>query len=164
MLNQTVVVIKHKLDQWTSVIYNNTGEITSFLGITVNETHHRMHINGKTSFTWCAWDTLFIPELVDATAEVRSSCTTTNKSITLTVTPKGVRSTPADIWVSFLLPDKKAIKENVTTSFCCHVRFFCSRAAGEIWAAQNDGTFLLSLDDAFNIGKKVNAARYADTL
>jgi len=164
MLNQAVEVIKKRLVQWGSVFYNNTGGIIGFLGITVDETHHRMQINGKTSYAWCAWDTLFIPELVGATAQVTSTCATTNKPITLAVTPQGVRSAPVDIWVSFLLPDEKAVQENVTTSFCCHVRFFSSRAAGGTWTAQNEGTFLLTLDDAFKVGKKVNAARYANVL
>lgn len=163
-LNQAVEVIKQKFTQWGSVFYNNSGEIIGFLGMTVDETQHRMQINSKTSYAWCAWDTLFIPELVGATAQVTSSCATTNKSITLTVTPQGVRSAPADIWLSFLLPDEKAVQENVTTSFCCHVRFFNSKAAGKTWTAQNEGTFLLTLDDAFKVGKKVNATRYADTL
>lgn len=164
MLNQAVEVIKQKLTQWGSVFYNNTGEIIGFLAITVDETHHRMQINGITSYAWCAWDTLFIPELVGATAQVTSSCATTNEPITLTVTPQGIRSAQPDVWLSFLLPDEKAVQENVTTSFCCHVHFFSSRAAGEAWTAQNEGTFLLTLDDAFKVGKKVNAARYADTL
>jgi len=164
ILEQAVEVIQQKLAQWGSVFYNNSGEINGFLGITVDERHHRMQINGITSYAWCAWDTLFIPELVGATAQVTSSCAATNEPITLTVTPQGVHSAPTDIWVSFLLPDEKAVQENVTTSFCCHVRFFSSKAVGEAWTDQHEGTFLLTLDETFKIGKKVNAARYKDIL
>lgn len=165
ILEQAVEAIKQKLAQWGSVFYNDTGEIIGFLGIAVDETHHHLQMNGITSYAWCAWDTLFIPELVGATALVTSSCATTpNETITLTVTPQGIRSAQPDIWLSFLLPDKKSVQENVTTSFCCYVRFFSSRTAGETWIAQNEGTFLLTLDDAFKVGKKVNAARYADVL
>lgn len=164
ILEQAVEAIKQKLAQWGSVFYNNSGEIIGFLGMTVDETHHRLQINGITSYAWCAWDTLFIPKLVGATAQVTSCCAATNEPITLTVTPRGVHSAPADIWVSFLLPDEKAVQESVTTSFCCHVRFFSSKATGEAWTNQHEGTFLLTLDEAFEIGKQVNAARYTDIL
>jgi len=164
ILEQAVEIIQQKLAQWGSVFYNNSGEIIGFLGITVDETHHRMQINSITSYAWCAWDTLFIPELVGTTAQVTSFCAATNNPITLTVTPQGVHSAPADIWLSFLLPDEKTVQENLTTSFCSHVRFFSSKAAGEAWTGQHESTFLLTLDDASNIGKQVNAARYADAL
>ncbi len=165
ILEQAVEAIKQKLAQWGSVFYKDTGEIIGFLGIAVDETHHRLQMNGVTSYAWCAWDTLFIPELVGATALVTSSCATTpNETITLTVAPQGISSAQPDIWLSFLLPDEKSVRENVTTRFCCYVRFFSSRAAGETWTTQNEGTFLLTLDDAFKVGKKVNAARYADVL
>lgn len=164
ILEQAVEIIKQKLAEWGSVFYNDTGEIIGFLGISVDETHHRMRMNDIMSYAWCAWDTLFIPELVGATAQVTSSCATSNETITLTVTPQGIRSAPADIWVSFLLPDEKAVQENVTTSFCCYVHFFSSRAEGETWTDQNEGTFVLTLYDAFKVGRQVNAARYADVL
>ena len=125
---------------------------------------NHMQFNGNTSYAWCAWDTLFIPELVGATAQITSACTTTDKVISMMVTGRGVHSDQTDIWLSFLLPDEKAIEEDVTTNFCHFVHFFSSKTAGETWTAQNEGTFLLTLDDAFNVGKKVNAARYTDIL
>jgi len=162
--SQAVHTIQETLEKWGGIFYNDDGEIIGFWGIATSEMRHRMQFNGKTSYAWCAWDTLFIPELVGAAAQVTSICATTDKTISLTVTPQGILSTQPDIWLSFLLPDEKAIEENVTTSFCHFVHFFSSKTAGETWTAQNEGTFLLSLDDAFNIGKKVNAARYTDIL
>jgi len=55
-------------------------------------------------------------------------------------------------------------QENVATSFCHFVHFFSSKATGEAWTAQNDGTFPLTLDEAFEVARKVNAARYATVL
>jgi len=164
MSGKTTPSIKKLLESWGSTFYNDDGEITGFWGITVGETPHRIQMNGRDSYTWCAWDTLFIPELVGATAEITSRCTTSDKAIHLTVTPQGVDSSQADVWLSFLLPDEKATAENVTTCFCHFVHFFSSKTAGETWTAQNEDTFLLTLDDAFEIGKKINAARYADVL
>ncbi len=164
MTEQAAGTVKEALENWGGTFYNDDGNIIGFWGIAIGETPHRMQINGISSYTWCAWDTLFIPELVGAAAQVSATCTTTGKTISLTVTPQGVHSTRSDIWLSFLLPDDNAVQENVTTSFCCFVHFFSSKAAGEAWTTQHEDTFLLSLDEAFKIGKKVNAARYADVL
>ena len=161
---QAVDTIKETLENWGGTFYNDDGNIIGFWGIAIGETPHRIQMNGRDSYTWCAWDTLFIPELVGATAQVTSICATTDKTISLTVTPQGILSTQPDIWLSFLLPYEKAVRENVTTSFCHFVHFFSSKTAGEAWTAQNKGTFLLNLDKAFEVGKKVNATRYADVL
>jgi hypothetical protein len=47
---------------------------------------------GVTLYAWCAWDTLFIPELLGRTARVESSCLETKK-VRLSVAPPLVRST-----------------------------------------------------------------------
>jgi hypothetical protein len=44
------------------------------------------------------------------------------------------------------------------------VHFFRDREAGEQWIAAHPGTFLLSLDAAFDLGRRVNATRYRDIL
>jgi len=144
---------------------NQAGEITGFLGISTDETRHGMSMNGNKSYAWCAWDTLFIPELAGAEALVTSSCASTGQPIRLMVTPEGARSDEAaDIVVSFLAPDQEKIDENVVSHFCCHVNFFCCREAGKEWTSRHEGTFLLSLKDAFETGRRVNAARYAAVL
>lgn len=164
MMSQVAHTIKEILENWGGTFYNDKGEITGFWGISVDKTSHRIQINSINNYAWCAWDTLFIPELVGTTAQVSSTCTTTDEAISLTVAPQGIRLKQTDIWLSFLLPDEKAVQKNVTTSFCCFVHFFSSKAAGKTWTAQNKDTFLLSLNEAFEVGKKVNAARYADVL
>jgi len=163
-LDQTVGTIKEKLIKWGSVYFSETGDIIGFLGITISEMPHCMQMNGKTSYAWCAWDTLFIPELVDANAQVTSICATTNKTIILTVTPQGIFPAQSNIFISFLLPDEEAIQENVTTSFCHFVHFFSSKTAGVNWTNQNKGTFLLTFEEAFIVGKNVNAIRYSAVL
>jgi hypothetical protein len=50
----------------------------------------------------------------------------------------------------------------VTASFCHYVHFFRDREAGARWAAQHPGTFLLSLEEAFAVGKRMNAVRYRE--
>ncbi|MFQ5761346.1 MAG: organomercurial lyase, partial [Acidiferrobacterales bacterium] len=116
-------------------------------------------------YTWCAWDTLFIPQLLNRTVNITSTCAATGEEIKLTVSPTRVEAVePSDVVVSFLVPEEKQLRENITASFCHFVYFFRSRKDGEAWIAEHDGTFLLSLDDAFMVGKKKNAIRFKDVL
>jgi hypothetical protein len=44
------------------------------------------------------------------------------------------------------------------------VYFFRSREDGETWVSEQEGTFLLSLQEAFTVGQLMNAARFSETL
>ncbi len=153
---------KKILGNWPGIFYDEEKRVIGFWGIAVGEMDHKLEVNNKTVYAWCAWDALFIPELLNTTATVISHCASTGDEITLTVHSDGAKPAQSneEVVVSFLIPDETALKENVTASFCHYVHFFSSLAAGEQWTADHPDTFLLSLEDAFILGKKVNAARY----
>jgi alkylmercury lyase-like protein len=52
----------------------------------------------------------------------------------------------------------------VVANFCHFVHFFHSSEAGEIWIAEHPGTFLLSIEEAYALGKGKNAAQYEEAL
>lgn len=160
---QPTEVIRQTLQSWNGIFFNEQQYVTGFWGITIQETPHRMTINERAIYTWCAWDTLFIPLLLNKTARVNSRCPVTGNHIELNVTPAGVRAiSNKSPLVSFLIPDMNALKRNITTSFCQFVHFFDSPYVAEQWTSEHPGTFLLSLDDAFLVGKQVNKTRYQD--
>lgn len=157
--------INQILNQWAEVFYDDSGRIEAFLGLSVKKTRHQLRVDGKTVYTWCAWDTLFIPELLDATVEISSACGATDDLVKLTVSPSGIQSVePEDVVLSFLIPNLNKMRENITANFCHFVYFFRSREDGEAWVSRHDGTFLLSLEEAFTVGQKMNAARFNETL
>ena len=89
----------------------------------------------------------------------------TGEKIRLTVASDGVKqSTPRDIFVSFLTPEAARIRENVILNFCHYVYFFSSAQAGRNWSSENEGTFILSLDEAFCLGQEKNKLQYRDVL
>src|SRR5438445_5333449 len=49
---------------------DNNGRIIGFGGLAVREMPHRFRIDGRTLYTWCAWDSLFIPVILGLEAEV----------------------------------------------------------------------------------------------
>jgi len=125
---------------------------------------HRLQVDGRELFAWCAWDTLFLPSILDATAHVESACPTTGETISLVVSPESVVevSHPGAV-VSFLLPERD-FDADVIQSFCHFVHFIASREAGEEWTAEHPGTFVLSLEEAFELGRLVNGLNFPSVL
>ena len=153
------------LDSWPGVFFDDNRCIVGFWGLSVGETSHKLEVDGKAVYAWCAWDTLFLPALLDTTLQVASHCVQTGEPVQLSVSPHGIESVePASVMVSFLEPDENAIRENVTTSFCHFVHFFRDQEVGSHWVANHPGTFLLTLEEAFDIGRQVNAALYRELL
>jgi alkylmercury lyase len=91
---------------------------------------------------------------------VESTCPVTGETVSLVVRPDGIRETshPKAV-VSFLLPST-TFDADVIQSFCHFVHFFAAPEAGEGWIHDHPGTFLLSLEDAFELGRLVNARNF----
>jgi alkylmercury lyase len=76
------------------------------------------------------------------------------------VSPSGVDEvTPAGAVVSFLAPEG-TWDNSVIQSFCHFVLYFASRESGEAWTREHPGTFLLSVDEALEIGRRVNSRQF----
>jgi alkylmercury lyase len=151
--------IEARLKGWPGVHRDQKGRVVGFSGLTVVEMPpHELVLDGRTLWAWCAWDTLFLPRRLDATLDVKSRCPTTGQQISLRVGPDGVKAVePAEVVVSFLEPSRP-FDSDVVASFCHYIHFFVDADAGEKWTAERPRTFLISLDDAFEIGRLTNEA------
>jgi alkylmercury lyase len=142
---------------------DDQGRVLGFGGLAAQQMQHRFEVEGHILWTWCAWDSLFIPEILGKTARIESRDPESGGIVRLVVSPDRVESAePTDAVVSFLLPDGhfRTSATNVMAQFCHFVFFFTSRASGERWVAKHPGTFLYSLDDAFALAKRLNAKNF----
>ncbi|HEC12761.1 MAG TPA: alkylmercury lyase [Acidiferrobacteraceae bacterium] len=164
-LELDLAAVEKILKKWPGLFHDDDDKIIGFWGLSIVETSHQLMINGQTVYAWCAWDTLFIPHLLQTDAAVSSHCPIRNSRISLTVTPQGVSAvTPKEAVVSFLIPSDEELNENITANFCHFVYFFSVQEAAETWIDSHPGTFMLSPQEAFSLGKSVNLARYTRTL
>jgi len=157
---QTTDEVAATLAAWPGVYRDDTGAVVGFWGLTVLDMPpHRFRVDGVPLSTWCAFDTLFLPRILAATAHVESVDALTGDPITLTVAADGAATTShAGLVVSFLDPAGK-FDADIITSFCHYVHFFTERAHGQAWTANHPGTFLLTIDDALAV-----AADFAQNL
>jgi len=156
------------LKAWPGVFFNSQDQVVGYWGLSLPasyESPHKMTIDGQTLSAWCAWDTLFLPQLLGKEATVTSISPTSGVNVHLTVTPEGVKqANPADAQMSFLLPDSESTQKDILSAFCCFVHFFPTRKAGENWVAQHDGTFLLSIEQGLAVAHRKNMVQYGNVL
>ena len=153
------------LDAWYGVFYDDAGEIIGYWGLALGKMNHRLRINGQALYAWCAWDTLFLPQIIGAVAKVESTCPVSGDTIRLTVAPTGIEAaSPAAAVISFVTPQQSELKENVLLNFCHYVHFFRSVEAATTWLEKHSGTRLLTLDEAWALGSEKNAAQYGALL
>ena len=158
--------VAQTLGSWPAVFTDSQGRVTGFWGLAISELspEHRYESGGQVLYAWCAWDTLFLPELLGAPAEIESRCPTSARRITLTVDGARVTSQdPAETVLSFLHREQPFDADTIRT-FCHYVHFFANPDAAAEWTACREGTFMLSLADGSQIARLTNRARFPTIL
>ncbi|MFQ5703469.1 MAG: organomercurial lyase [Gemmatimonadales bacterium] len=150
------------------VYTDGTGSVIGFAGLAIDPTHHRLTVGGRTLYTWCAWDGLFIPGVLGETASIESKCPVTDRTVRVSLAPRRLNSVdPREAVVSFVLPEDQLFEQSTQetiSGFCRYVYFFASADVGAGWTAQHEGTFLLSAQEAFELGQRYNALRFGAVL
>jgi alkylmercury lyase len=131
-------------------------------GITLVPTPHQFRLSQRRSqgrparrlFTWCAFDTVLFPPLLQVEAQVQSVCEATGHPITFVATPQGVEQlSPATSVVSLIVPAERC--DCVRGTFCHQSLFFQSEQAATFWMASHPEAISLSLEEAAWVGQAV---------
>jgi alkylmercury lyase len=105
-------------------------------------------------FTWCAFDTVLFPPLLQVEANVQSICEATDQPITFAATPEGIADLlPATSVLSLILPTERC--DCVRGTFCEQSLFFQSEEAASSWMALHPDAVLLSVEEATVLGQLV---------
>lgn len=143
------------------------GRVVGFWGLSTRPTHHQFTINGRRLWTWCAQDSLFLPELLGGTAQAESRDPEAGELIRLTISPVGVEAAePKEVVVSMVRLDTADLSsaEQIMATACHFIHFFASRATGERWVTAQPQTALLSLYEAIAFGRRQNALLFGQEL
>lgn len=141
------------------VYWGDDGRVEGFWGLTTHATHHRFTVDGRTLGTFCAQDSLFLPELLGETARIESSDPLTGEPVRLTVSPERVEAVDPDgVALSITKLDAADFSSvaRVIATACHFTYFFAERASAEGWVAEHPQTVLVSLKDAFAFGRRQN--------
>lgn len=135
------------------------GRITGAMGLTVNPTVHQLHVDGHQVYTWCAFDSLVFPIAHGWTAEVRSVCPATGRTITATVTPQGVTGLqPAEAVLAVAIPTSgrsPATADQVKAAFCSRSNLYASAQSAREATADDPDATLVAVGDAHRFGQRL---------
>ncbi|HLZ62749.1 MAG TPA: organomercurial lyase [Ktedonosporobacter sp.] len=123
-------------------------------GITLVPTQHQFRLKERPLFTWCAFDTILFPALLQVEAQVQSVCEASGQPITFLATSEGIADLfPATSVLSLILPHARC--DCVRGTFCQQSLFFKSEAAASPWLVLHPEAALLSLAEAAAVGQTV---------
>ncbi|WP_270618502.1 organomercurial lyase MerB [Micrococcus luteus] len=133
--------------------YDGQGRIIG-QGLTLRPTRHRFTVSGEELYTWCAFDTLIFPALLDRPARIESISPTSGDTIWVSVDPTvGVTSVePATAVMSLV---NAADTPSIRSSFCNQVHYFTSPQDAASWLTEHPGAQTLPVSDAFELGRTV---------
>ncbi len=139
------------------------GEVAGFIGLSTVRAPHEFNLAGRKLYTWCAFDALFLPEILGETALLKSICPASGKSIELSVSPQGVtRAAPSSPVLSIVSPDIDACCADLRGAFCNEVNLFFNEEIFENWSENRTGIACVTLDTAMLLARQRNQARFPD--
>ncbi len=139
---------------------DSADNIVGIFGLSLNHKwRHRFRLNGRSLRTWCAWDALFLPPILKETVTIESDSPGTCHTVQLKVSPRQVEDCrPAGAVVTIVNLDASAHDADsidaIWSNFCHQVYFFPSRTEADQWATGRDNINVLTVDEAFELGKQ----------
>jgi alkylmercury lyase len=134
--------------------FDGWGRLVGLLGLSVQPTPHRLNAGASSAYTWCAWDTLFIPRVIGADITVASHCPVTGTPVELRVSPEGVSAmSPDEVMVSFLAGSHATGECGLAGACCSHIHFLSDTAAARRWLASQPAGLVLTKEEARQLGR-----------
>jgi len=139
---------------------NDDGRIVGMGGLSQNHWTHKFKVNGRNMATWCALDTLYLPQLLKQTAEVKSPDPLSGELVHLTIGPENVINyAPADAVLSIVIPKikEKGVQsaEEIYMAFCSYSHYFTSIESGQKWFTDTHiEPVFLSVEEGHELGRK----------
>ncbi len=151
--------LEQRLTRLPDTEFDREGNIVGW-GVTLVPTRHRFQMDGKSLYTWCAFDTVLFPPTLGETAQVQSTCPVTGQPIIFVATPDGVvkELTPVSAVLSLIIPAERS--DCVRSTFCEQSLFFQSAQAASLWLSTHPGALILSIEEAALVGKLVASVRF----
>ena len=144
--------VRAALDRFPSAEWDEQGRVVG-LGLTLQLTPHRLEVEGRTLFAWCALDALLFPILLERPASIESPCRGTGELVHIEVTSAGIEVVePTAAVVSIAAARDLA---NFRRISCNNAHFFSSPEAASRWLEKHPEATILSVEDAFRLGRLI---------
>src|SRR5215207_8883347 len=144
--------VRAAIDRFPSAEWDEQGRVVG-LGMTLQLTPHRLELEGRTLFAWCALDALLFPILLGRPASIESPCRGTGDAVHIEVTSAGIEAVePPSAVVSIVAARDLANCRRVS---CDNTHFLSSPEAASRWLEKHPEATILSVEDAFRLGRLI---------
>jgi alkylmercury lyase len=144
--------VQAALEQFPSTEWDEQGRVVG-LGLTLQLTPHRLELEGRTLFAWCALDALLFPVLLGRPASIESPCRGTGDPVHIELTPAGIEMVePPSAVVSMVAARDLATIRRVG---CNNTHFFSSPKAASRWSEKHLEATILRAEEAFRLGRLI---------
>lgn len=114
---------------------NKEGDITGYLGLSLNKTAHQLNFDNKSLYAWCAMDTILLPRYLIHRWEIISKDPITGNHVKLSISDNLLEWTkPVPVFISWM---EKADSCDIRSSFCQYSYFFESELSANKWQIKN---------------------------
>lgn len=162
--NVTPSVAHDLLRSWPGVYWED-GKLIGFWGLSPRPvSQHLLRVADRTLYAWCAWDTLFLPELLGITAQVESRVKGTDQVIRMTVSKGGVRRLDPPGAIMSMLQPREDMLNDIVNSLCHFIFFFPWESEARRWLDSHPEAFLITVDEGFRLGALKNRGQFPDVL
>jgi alkylmercury lyase len=127
-------------------------------GLTLVPTPYRLQMREQELSTWCAFDTIQLPPVLQAEARVHSTCAVTDSPISFVVSAEeAIRDLTPAARLSLIVPEHcgdagdNGGATSVRATFCQQSLFFASEQAASTFLAAQPGAMLLPLEEAVHL-------------
>ena len=156
-----------KIDKMFKAIGDAGGQLDdqgNFIGmvLTLKPTRHSLSVNGNDLYAWCSLDTILLPGILEAEAEIESTDPVTGVTIRLTVTAdQVVKVEPAGAVTSIFVPGKTPSETKdgqpvigADSKVCRSMLFYESRESAERALEKYPNIAILTIEEAFNLARE----------
>lgn len=117
-------------------------------------TDHRISMDGKQLYAWCAYDAIYAPGVVGKTAHITSRDPVTGDPISMTITPAGVEDVQPEGSVVSVVGAETDMRGGPESPRCSQMLFFGSRDSAHQWLQGRADVSILTVEEVFEIARQ----------
>jgi len=147
----------------STIDYDQMGKIVGFVGFSLEPANHSFFVGSKEFYTWCVFDAMFLPSLLQSNARLVTACPETGEKIEVYLSGQTVLSaSPGAPVMSLVATTAEECGHDIRAVFCNHVNLFRDQLAFDEWSKGKAGTIAIPLKQAFAMALQRNEWRYPD--
>ena len=122
--------------------------------LSLNPTDHRISMDDKQLYAWCAYDAIYTPSVVGKTAQIESQDPVTGATLKMTITPAEVEDVRPSGAVVSIVGVETDMKGGPNSPRCSQMLFFGSRESANQWLQGRTEVSILTVKEAFELANE----------